>query len=262
MNSAEHIKEERDFYVTARDGKDIAVRYASSKNNTTNQAVILAHGITGRPSEYIHMYARNFFTEKGYDVYRMSFYDDADNARKMHTTTLPLQANDMNDVVSHAKDNHDKVYVCGHSYGGATILFAQPKVDALAFWDSAFDVQNFWNLFTKDTTSLDHALINTSWRINQLFSKEMMAHAQSQTEEDMKNLTNSIVAPSIVITAEKDDNLESGQKIFKHLSCEKEYQEIKNADHRFLIGDTTSFISLACKGRVVVCIFRALSASS
>lgn len=238
MSSAAYIKEEKDFYVAARDGKEIAVRYAASKDNPDNKAVILAHGITGRPSEYIHMMARNYFTEKGYDVYRMSFYDDADNARKMHTTTLPLQANDMNDVVAHVKQNHGKVYLCGHSYGGATILFANPDVDALAFWDSAFDVGSFWTEIQKDQETLDKEIISTSSRINMLFSKEMMTHAQSQSIENMNRMTASIKKPSTVITAEKDTNLESGKHIFKNLACEKEYHEIKNADHRFLVGDT------------------------
>lgn len=238
MNSAAQIKEEKDFYITARDGKDIFVRYAASNNNTANKAVVLAHGITGRPDEYIHVAARNFFTDKGYDVYRMSFYDNTENARKLHTTTLPLQANDMNDVTSHVKKTHDKVFLCGHSYGGATILFANPQTNATAFWDSSFDVSRFWTELKRDDKKFNKESISVSNRIDMLFGKEMITHAQSQTEEDMNALSSAIKSPSTVITAEKYDLIEGGKNLFKHLTCEKEYHEIKDADHGFTIGDT------------------------
>jgi alpha-beta hydrolase superfamily lysophospholipase len=238
LSSAAQIKEEKDFYVTSRDGKDLFVRHAESKNNSDDKAVVLAHGITGNPNEYIHMCARNFFTQKGYDVYRMSFYDDAENARKLHTTTLPLQANDLNDVIEHVKEKHEKVFSCGHSYGGATTLFANPDVNAIAFWDSSFDVAKFWTEFKRDEDTLDNASISISRRINMLFSKEMMVQAQSQTEQDMENLSKSISSPSTVITAEQCDLVEGGKHLFKHLTCEKEYHEVKNADHLFTNGDT------------------------
>lgn len=240
MSSATHIKEERDFYVTARDGKDIFVRYTASKNNTGNKAIVLGHGITGNVNEYILLSARNFFTEKGYDVYRMAFYSDGENVRKLHTTTLPLQANDMNDVVAHAKENHDKVFVCGHSYGGATTLFANPETTANALWDSSFDVSYFWTEFKRDEKTFDKELISVSERIDMLFSKEMMAHAQSTSIEDMENLSSAISAPSVVITASEYDLVEGGEQIFKHLTCEKEYHEIKGADHCFTNGDTAT----------------------
>jgi alpha-beta hydrolase superfamily lysophospholipase len=238
LSSAAQIKEEKDFYVTSRDGKVLFVRHAESKNNSDDKAVVLAHGITGNPNEYIHMYARNFFTEKGYDVYRMSFYDDADNARKLHTTTLPLQANDLNDVIEHVKEKHEKVFSCGHSYGGATTLFANPDVNAIAFWDSSFDVSCFWEEFKRDEKTFDTKIISISNRIDMLFSKEMMEHAQSHTEQDMEDLSKSISSPSTVITAEKYDLVEGGTHLFEHLTCTKEYHEIKNADHRFTNGDT------------------------
>ncbi|MEM8833710.1 MAG: alpha/beta hydrolase [Pseudomonadota bacterium] len=234
MSSAAYIKEEKDFYVTARDSKDIFIRYAAANDNPDRKAVVLAHGICGQPEEYIHMFARNYFTEKGYDVYRMSFYDDGDNSRKIHTTTLLLQANDMNDVISHAKESHDKVYVCGHSYGGATILFANPDTNATAFWDSSFDVTRFW----KDVKIIDGKPMTQSWRINMLFNPEMMEHANSQSTENMESLAQSISSPSVVITALKHDMVDQSKNIFKSLTCEKEYHEIANAKHRFTQGDT------------------------
>lgn len=237
MPSAAHIKEEKDFYVTACDGKDVFVRHAAPPNEN-GKAVILAHGISGRPDEYIHLTARNFFTAHGYDVYRVSFYDDADNARKLHTTTLPLQANDLNDVVAHVSDKNDNVFVCGHSYGGATALFANPKTKANAFWDSSFYVWRFWDEFPKDEDTLENEIIGQSWRISMLFSKEMMRHARSQSEESMKDLAKGINSPSIVLTAGEYNLVESGKHLFENLTCEKEYKEIKNADHQFTKAHT------------------------
>lgn len=237
MSSAFYIKEENDFYVAARDGRDIFVRQAAPTNDN-GKAVVLAHGITGRPDEYIHLMARDFFTSHGYDVYRMSFYDDADNARKLHTTTLPLQANDLNDVVEHVSDKNENVFVCGHSYGGATTLFANPKTKANAFWDSSFYVWRFWDEFPKDENTLENELIGQSWRISMLFSKEMMRHARAQSEETMKQLATAINSPSIVLTAEEYNLVESGKDLFTNLSCKKDYKEIKRANHQFTNGHT------------------------
>lgn len=231
------LKSEDTFYVTARDGKGILVHHAAPiKDN--NKAVILAHGITGHPNEYIHLSARDFFAEYDYHVYRLSLYDDNENSRRLHTTTLPLQANDLNDVLQHAKSKHEKVYVCGHSYGGATTLFANPQSTANAFWDSSFYVWGFWQEFTKDTETLANEIISTNKRISMLFSKEMMEHANAQDEKSMETLAADISAPSIVITAADYTLVEGGKHLFQSLTCEKDYKEIKDADHCFYIGHT------------------------
>ncbi len=234
---SQHLKSEDDFYVTARDGKKIFVRHAMPSNDK-NKAIIIAHGIPGNPNEYIHMSARNFFLEKGYNVYRLSFYDENEKSRKLHTTTLPLQANDLNDATDSLSKRHNKIYVCGHSYGGATTLFSNPKTDANALWDSSFYVWKYWEQFEKDETTFDNELLGLSDRISCLYNKEMMKHAQQQTESSMKNLVSQISSPSIVITSGEDYFIDSGKKIYQYLQCTKDYKEIKNADHQFLNANT------------------------
>lgn len=231
------LKSEDSFYVPARDLKEILVHHAAPVNDN-DKAVILAHGITGHPNEYIHLKSRDFFTQNGYHVYRMSFYDDNNNARRLHTTTLPIQANDLNDVLAHIKEKHEKVFVCGHSYGGATTLFANPDSTANAFWDSSFYVWGFWNEFTKDEETFSNKVIGTNKRISMLFSKDMMDHANAQNEKSMESLAAAISAPSIVITAADYTLVDGGKHLFQSLTCEKDYKEIKNADHCFYNAHT------------------------
>lgn len=235
--NAPSLKEENDFYLDARDGKKIFVRHATPIKSK-NKAVIIAHGIPGNPNEYIHMSARNFFIEKGYDVYRLSFYDENDQARKLHTTTLELQANDLNDAVNALSEKHEKMYVCGHSYGGATTIFANPKAQAIAFWDSSFYVWKHWEQFEKDEQTFEKELLGKSDRIFQLYSKAMMKHAQEQDEESMRDLTSLIASPSRVITSEEDYFIDSGKQLYQSLTCMKDHKAIKDADHQFLNGDT------------------------
>lgn len=227
------IKSEDDFCVTARDGKDIFVRHAVPINDN-DKAIILAHGITGHPNEYIHLAARDYFNAEGYDVYRMSFYDDADNARKLHTTTLPLQANDLNDVVASIKGKHSKTFLCGHSYGGATTLFANPDVDAITFWDSSFYVWQYWDNFS----ALNDNLINASNRISMLHNTDMKDHALAQTGSSMEALAGQIKAPSTVVSAEHGGLIEGCKKLYESLNIEKDYQQIARADHCFYNGHT------------------------
>jgi len=236
-----NLKSENDFYVTARDGIDIFVRHAAPEDSQ-NKAVVIAHGIPGNPNEYIHMSARNFFIEKGYNVYRMSFYDDAESTRKLHTTTLQIQANDLNDVVAHVSTNHESTYVCGHSYGGATTLFANPSAQAIAFWDSSFYVWALWDQFEKDETTFDKELLGKSNRFFMLFSKEMMAHARAQNEESMAALTSKITAPSLVLNSGEDYFIDSSARVYDALICEKEKCAIPDADHQFLTDNTVQIL--------------------
>ena len=238
MNSAAHIKEEKNFYITARDGKEIFVRHASSKNNTANKAVILGHGITGNPNEYIHLYARNFFTEKGYDVYRMSFYSNGDKTRNLEDTTIQMHADDINDLIKHITPHHKKIYMCGHSYGGVSVIYANPNVSASSLWDSTFlPWEDTWQERENDITPLDEKYFLGGNGFRFVFGYDMFNEAKNTTKDMMIHKVESLTAPTQAISVEFGHE-PMRDELPKYLNEPTEFKIIKGADHCFTNGDT------------------------
>lgn len=225
---------ERYFDIGTSDNKKIQCLYSANQNAPSQKAVILAHGLTGHLHEHIHFVARDYFLSKGYDVYRMSFYAEREGYRLLTDCTLKIQADDMNAVVAHVKTKHEKLYVCGHSYGGMTILFANPDTTANAFWDSSYRPwQEFWN--TDEVKPCDNRPnYQVNWiGVTQILSKSMYDEAKALSEAGSQILARAIKSPSIVFNAELPNTV----ILYKDLTCEKEYSKI-DADHCFTRGQT------------------------
>jgi len=65
--------------------------------------VIIAHGNTGNMNEHLHFIGAQVLEAAGYSVLRINFYDDADDAPKLHDCTPTMHAQDLDDVVLDAR---------------------------------------------------------------------------------------------------------------------------------------------------------------
>ena len=86
------LENEIDFDLDAFDGKKIWCRLNKAEKGAAKKVVILSHGLTGHPNEYLHQIARDFFTARGYDVCRFSYYHDGDDYRTLTDCTLKFTA--------------------------------------------------------------------------------------------------------------------------------------------------------------------------
>lgn len=233
---AKSIAREKIFNIPAFDKKSIycVVNYAGDE--PSDKAVILAHGLTGQPNEYVHMAARDYFKAQGYDVYRLAFYWFGENYRVLHETTLAIHALDLNSVIAHIRPDYKKLYVCGHSYGGLTLVFANPQADAIAFWDPSFYP---WSEFMEEegVHLAEMSLYSIGWGMACLMGKAMYTEAQSMKPEKANPMAAKVAAPSIVIQAEKGGH-DNCTKLYDALTCKKEIKVIKDADHCFTVGLT------------------------
>ena len=233
---ARSIAREKTLFIPAFDKKSIycVVNYAGDA--PSEKAVVLAHGLTGNPNEYIHLMARDHFNRLGYDVYRVAFYWHAENCRVLHETTLAIHALDLNSVIAHIKTDHKKIYVCGHSYGGLTMVFANPQADAVAFWDPAFYP---WSEFMEEegVHLSEMSLYSIGWGMACLMGKAMYTEAQSMKPEKADPMAAKITAPSIVLQAENGGH-DNCTKLYDALTCKKDIKVIKDADHCFTRGLT------------------------
>lgn len=226
------------FEIDAFDGKKIWCCLNQAGKTPSSKAVILAHGLTGFPFEYIHMSARNYFNERGYDVYRLAFYYSGKENRTLRDCTLEIHGKDLNTFLDYVKIHHEgieKTFICGHSYGGITMLFANPDATALSFWDSSFDPWNeFWEKEGAFVPELDCYTLGQD--CEHLIGKSMYDEAKNLSSNQATEKVKSLLAPASVMIVPHGEQDVGGRTIYKNLKEPKEFHEIKGATHCFTEG--------------------------
>lgn len=224
------------FDVEAFDGKKIFVQCNRANPDPSDKAILLCHGLTGQPNEYLHMMGRDYFTARGYDVYRLAFYWDGPQYRSLKDCTLDIHGKDLNAVLAHIQKIHTKTFVCGHSYGGASILFANPDANAVAFWDASFNSwERMWEPGAIPQPDGNYAL---DWNCFFIIGKAMVNEARETFPHGAAKMAAAIQAPALVTTAGMNDMIRDGEAIYENLTVEKEYYKVEGATHCFTDGLT------------------------
>jgi alpha-beta hydrolase superfamily lysophospholipase len=231
--------------INAFDGKTIYCLRDLCRSEESKRAVILSHGLTGHPLEYIHMSARNHFLDLGYDVYRISYYNELPNARNLIDCTLEIHARDLTSLVETIGKKYQKIFIAGHSYGGLTLLYAQLDVTALSFWDPAFVPS--WH---KDVSMVEGCNFpSLGWDgVYKLVGENLLQEAKSITSQMSAERASRIQSPSQVILAEPELGKNKGKNrvdLFNALTCQKELIEVADADHCFTRGNTVQTLLTA-----------------
>lgn len=227
--------QEKEFAVSTPDGKTIYGILTQSPIDT-RKLLILSHGLTGCMDEHMHMEAKRFFSNNGYDVVRFNYYGPQDDARKMEETTLALHAQDLNQICDHFRPNYDKLFIAGHSYGGLTLVVANPLATALSFWDSSFTP--FKGFMEKEAKKLDGTPFYTiGWGTSVLMGAAMYDEAL-EMDSKADALAKKITTPSQVILAGDQSENPVRMALYEALACPRQLEEIDRADHCFTHGDT------------------------
>lgn len=224
------------FALPTPDGKKI-YGLLNKAEKPNGKVVIIAHGLTGHINEYLHLIARDFFTGRGYDVVRLSFYDDPEDARKLSECTIETHAQDLRQVFDRFKTQYKKPFVIGHSYGGLSMLYAAPQAAALAFWDSSFRIYDSHWQSRAQKVEPNHYRVCIGGTYHQI-SAEMVEVDKQATIEKLNSLAARIVNPSIVLIAEESRDDQTRNPLFEALTCPKKRVEITGADHCFTKGQT------------------------
>ncbi len=227
---------ETDFHVVGFDGKKIFVRLNKAGEGNAEKAVVIGHGFTGKPEEALHQVARDYFNDRGYDVYRLAYYYDETGYRRLHETTLEIHAKDLNAVLDHIRGKHKKLFSVGHSHGGLTMVYANPQATALSFWDPSYQPSRRWVLNAQ--LSSDGSHYERTGRFKFAIGKDSIEEVKKLTREAAKEMTGKITAPSLVAIAENSWLGEDPDMLFDDLKCEKGKVKIKGADHIFGKGKT------------------------
>ena len=164
------------------------------------RAIFICHGLTGHMYEYAIKCAADHF-QNDFDVYRFNFYDGEEGARSLIDCTIQTHADDLNRVLDKFGGGYDQIYLIGHSYGGPTIMLANPDhIMAVSLWDPSYDLRQIQQEFSERYIEhLDYYVVN--WGTSYLISKDMYNEAGQLDQNACADLAQKFNAPVQVIHA-------------------------------------------------------------
>lgn len=204
-----------------------------SEKQTSDRLVISIHGLTSHMRTHVHVALAKRFVELGYDMLRINLYDYHPDARKLIDCTLEIHADDINTVLEKMRPLYDEIFLIGHSYGGPSIMFAQPSgVKAICLLDPTFHLPAVYEqgyFVEKD----DHILVKAGTYL--LVGKQMKKEAQRYSADDCLEFSRNLPVPIQVLIAEfgyyPNEELSWHSEGPDGIGRERKY--IKNAGHLF-----------------------------
>ncbi len=172
----------------------------NSANKFADSAIFIVHGLTGHMNEYAIKRAADYF-HSSYDVYRFNLYDGEEGARQLINCSIKTHADDLNTVLSEFSGLYKKIFLIGHSYGGTTIMCANPSnITAVSLWDPSFNLNRIQKDFVQiPFVNNDYYVLN--WGNSYLIGKDMYDEAGKLDENACINLAKDFLSPVQVIHA-------------------------------------------------------------
>lgn len=203
----------------------------------SDKCIVIVHGLTGHMNEYLHGRAARYFPVKGYDVVRFNLYAWQKKARHLQNCTLQTHAADLMTVLKGKTQNYDKVFLVGHSYGGTTVMIAQPQqAAALCLWDPSFDLAKVW-----DDVEEKNGIFYLAGGVDAIVGRAMYDEAFRYGEKECLALSESLDVPLRVVHAGDPEEAVYFKADKSYHSAGHPLNERKivdGADHCFNNGDT------------------------
>ncbi len=227
----------------APDGAGVYAVYNPCGTQPAARAVVLAHGLTGNPNEYIHKTAQRHFNAAGYDVYRIAFYGPQADARKLHDCTLAIHAADLTLVLDAIRPKHKYLYCAGHSFGGLTLLIANPALSAAAFWDSSFTPwAAAWS--ARKVHDPVHDIFTVGWGMSIRISPAMYDEVRG-IDARAEGMAAAFRAPALVALADKGQENPRPTHLYDSLAGDKKLARFAQASHCFWEEDSAQNLAAA-----------------
>ena len=132
-----------DWTINTPDGHKIygITNYISGVEDR-KKVVVMVHGLRAHKNVYQFKSAVPEFHARGYHVMRFDLYYDGEQGRCLTDCTLAIHARDLQEVIKQKCGEFEQVFLVGHSYGGPTVMLANPEgVQGASLWDPSFVLQ-------------------------------------------------------------------------------------------------------------------------
>jgi dienelactone hydrolase len=208
--------------------------YGRFSGSNRKPLFISVHGLPGDYREQLHENAAQWFVKHGFATFRFSLYGYEKDARQLIDCTLRTHADDLDAIVCHfRKQGFKKIFVSGHSYGGAATLLSKDQgFDAAALWDPSYKIT-----FTKPCYGMAKGKYVSAvkgyvmrWGTNVIIGKAMAEEADKLRWND---LTKNFRVPLKIITAGNGVLVPGNRHYFKTANAPKAWTVIKGATHYF-----------------------------
>lgn len=248
------MQEER-LILNTPDGKRIYGALTQQTARQSDKLLITLHGL-GRNAIYdaLHVCARDYFVEVGYDVCRFNFYDARFKARQLHETSLETHLTDFCQVLKEVASDYDEVYLAGHSYGGLLTLIQNAEegglpsnIKAIALWDAGHGLGDRLAVIDGRMAKAypEYDLYGYDYGVKLMVPSHFMEERKHFTVDYCNTLATKCTIPTLVIAASESFLIEGAEEYHAHLAGEKSYKLIQGAAHFFAEGDTAQQVYAA-----------------
>ena len=198
-----------------------------------DKLIIFVHGLTGDQNEHIFYNAVKFFPKRGYATFRFDLYSGEKKGRSLSKCTIKLHAQDLNRVIAYFKKRFKKVFLVGHSLGGATILVSDiSKTTGVVLWDPSCNLGE--GLVGIDKYCKYNRCLNAyifQWGTEYIIGKKM--YEEWKDFPGPKELMKKVHKPIKIICAGKGVLVKGGKEYFKYATKPKAFVIINQAYHNF-----------------------------
>lgn len=109
----------------------------------SDRLIIFVHGLMGYQNEHIYYNSAKHFPKRGFNTFRFDLYSEERRARNLKECTIGINADDLDTVVNYFRTKFKKIYLVGHSLGGATVMLADLKpIRSVVLWDSTYNLND------------------------------------------------------------------------------------------------------------------------
>lgn len=224
---------EKEWTLQTPDGA--TVYGVTNGSGHAKSAIFMVHCLAGDRNHYAFKRAADYFSPD-YDVYRFDLYTWKAGARHLIDCTIQTHADDLNYVMAEYASKYSKVFLIGHSYGGPSVMLANPShVTAVSLWDPSYDLNKIQESFTKKYVE-QQRLYSCDWGICILIGEPMYQEAGQLDAHACAELSKKFKSPIQVIHASEGVYIHDAESYHSHGDKRNIREVVSGTEHNFYEG--------------------------
>ncbi|MFA6511867.1 MAG: hypothetical protein WCV86_01935 [Patescibacteria group bacterium] len=204
--------------------------YGKLRGNLNKPLIILVHGLHSSTHSHRYYNAERYFNARGYATFTIRLCGSKSEQRKLHHTTLKINAEDLDTAVRYFKKQGVKrIAVVGSSYSGPSILLSDTaKFFAIILLDPSYKLSFLTQYHTRFVKELNAYLLRGS--DDYVIGKKMVEESENL---DWDSLTSDLTTPLLLLMASNGALDAGGRQYLKEAKGPKKLITISRSDHGF-----------------------------
>jgi pimeloyl-ACP methyl ester carboxylesterase len=238
---------ESDFFLPLGDGKRLWCLHNAANvrgKNLPKGDVIILHGLSSGPFDYLYHAQARLLAAAGYNVWRPAMYWWEKDCRRLSECTMALHIADINVLLNKKISKKAPLYLVGHSYGAIQAMeLAQTlksRLHGVLLLDPSFNCKN-WVQYLQRTGGVTTFASGVEFIVGQAMVDEFQAYDEAKC----LTLASQLTSPTIIASAEKGILVKSNAMYAKAIPAPKKLLNVKGAGHCFWEGHSIETVTQA-----------------